>query len=347
MSDLTSSYHIDPMFRYDERWRVLICRQCQAAVSGAKPTLSRHLHNKHGMGHKEYKPLIEAVSTLSCCEDKDQFPDPLDDTPPIEGLRIYPGYRCKHCKDYKSRSEDIIKKHVFNNHPSFRMCREEAYESVSLQTWSIVWSTRYWTVIDPDGVIPPVASVDMNDALITSGSWEERMARMEQERLEDQENQILELHMRNGRDDTSPWLLFTKWPEIFKDRNIKLIAETCQLNTENRHVLELCKINKPCLKILSTAFDRIILWALDSLNSTNWNLCCWLRSPARNEPSHRPFKMLQNKTTLASYSRSWKQCLHYCFRTALLDEDTRKRVYGIEFTAEQLRLIREVKGTDP
>src|SRR5579871_2577370 len=93
MSDLTSSYHIEPMFRYDERWRVLICRQCQAAVSGAKPTLSRHLHNKHGMAYKEYKPLIEAVSTLSCCEEKDQFPNPLDDTPPIEGLQIYDFFR--------------------------------------------------------------------------------------------------------------------------------------------------------------------------------------------------------------------------------------------------------------
>lgn len=272
MSDSTS-YCFDPVFHYDKKWQVLICRQCQAAVSGAKVTLTRHLRVKHGMGHKEYKPLIEAVSTLPCCEDKEQFPDPLDDSHPIESLRIYPGYRCKHCKDYKSRSEDVMKKHVFNSHQPLRTGREEAYESVSLQTWSTVWGARYWTVVDPNKTTSSATSTVIN-GLIESGSWEERMAKIEQERLQEQENQILELHQRNGRDDTSPWLLFTKWPETFKGKDIKLIAETCQLNTENRRVLDLSKIDKPHLKVLSAAFDRIISWSLDSLSSTNWNLCC-------------------------------------------------------------------------
>ena len=168
---------------------------------------------------------------------------------------------------------------------------------------------------------------------------------MESERLGRQENELVEIHARNKKDDTSPWLLFTKWPEVFEGKDIKLIAETRYLDTENRYVLELSRIDKSQLRVLNCAFDRVVSWAQESLASTNWNLCCWLRSPSRSEPSHQPFKQPQNVAMLKRYSGYWKHCLNYCFRTALLDERSRKDIYGIEFTAEQLWLMREVEGS--
>ena len=57
-------------------------------------------------------------------------------------------------------------------------------------------------------------------------TWEERMIQQESRRIETQRDNSLELHLRNKKDDTTPWLLFTKWPNFFEGKNIKLIGET-------------------------------------------------------------------------------------------------------------------------
>jgi hypothetical protein len=93
--------------------------------------------------------------------------------------------------------------------------------------------------------------------------------------------------------------------------------------------------------MLAQAFDRIIGWAKESLDSMPLALCYWLRSPRCNEPDIRRFKRLQTEGSEARYINYWKQFLYYCFRTGILEEEVRERVYGIRFTDEQLNLIRD------
>lgn len=340
------------VFRYEQQWRVLICLKCHAAVSSQRRRLVRHLYVQHDVSIKEYRPLIDALSIVQCHPPDDRFPRPIDGSPPIDGLSVLTGYRCKACDDCRTRSLDIVRNHVFNKHPTFRSSREDAYAQCLLQQWGPKLGRGYW-IVEQTG--PPSASldssvapdepysVDMNES--ASPTWEERMAGMETERLERQQRGLLELHPRNRKDDTSPWLLFTKWPEVFEGKDIVFIAETRYLATENPNVLELTRIDKSRLGVLGRAFDRIVSWGLESLATTNWNLCCWLRSPSRSEPNHKPFKLPQNASTVKRYSGYWKQCIYYCVRTALIDKPSRERIYGVRFTVEQLRIITELEGS--
>jgi hypothetical protein len=297
------------------------------------------------MKKKEYEVLVEAISTLPCCKSKDEIPCPLDDCPSIDGLPILSGYRCKLCRTFKTQSKAIISRHIFDQHSdSLSQNREQHYESVALQSWSSGWRGGYWTVADSISSIHSLSDIAMDPSSNTQLTWEERMMEMESKRLQDQDNRFLQLGTKNQRDDTSPWLMFTKWPTIFEGKDIKLIGETKDLNTTNRHVLEISLINITQLGVLSRAFDRIIEWALETLESTNWNLRCWLRSPSRSEPSHKQFSVPQSKVTVKRYCRYWKQFLYYCFRTGLLNGEYRKRLYGIQFSAEQSRLIQDIKG---
>lgn len=111
-----------------------------------------------GMKRDKCNSLVETISKLPCCNDIGQFPLPLDGGPPIEGLQIFSGYRCKYCEDVKTQSEVVIKRHIFDKHPLYLSCREEAYESVSLQTWGVN-RRKYWTV-----------TTELNEALNQSAS---------------------------------------------------------------------------------------------------------------------------------------------------------------------------------
>src|SRR5437762_79331 len=62
----------------------------------------------------------------------------------------------------------------------------------------------------------------------------------------------------------------------------------------------------------------------------------------RNSPDRRPFGRTQESKSETRYVGYWKQMLYYCFRTCLLEPELRQRVYGIQFTNEQERLIIEI-----
>lgn len=50
--------------------------------------LGRHLHGAHGLGSKDYKPLLRALdaSKAPILPSLDEFPHPLDGSAPIDDL---------------------------------------------------------------------------------------------------------------------------------------------------------------------------------------------------------------------------------------------------------------------
>ena len=78
------------------------------------------------------------------------------------------------------------------------------------------------------------------------------------------------------------------------------------------------------------------------LQSTSVRTRCWLKSTYAEETSTKPFKQPQELATIKRYKNHFKQLIFYTFCTALLDEETRDRLYGIQFTAEQKQLIDEI-----
>jgi len=350
-----------PLFRYDEQWKVLICRQHRVAIP--LKSLPSHLRSEHNIYHIESKSLQEALSTVPCCQTKQELPQPLNGSLPILDLEIIDGFRCPHCSNGEiaenpanrgalSQSEEMIRRHVIQKHMDIPPSRRNVSQTrVKLQSWGIRWQRGYWTVeIESDTIGGRAAATaastqNVNDSTESEAiTWEEAMIQRAKERRKAMHSQLLEFHAGNRKDDTTPWILFTKWGELFKDRDMKTIAETRYLNTKNQEVVRISPISKSRLRVVSLGFDKLLAWSLETLETTEWNICHWLRSPRQSEYSPKPFRKPQETATLVRYSGYWKQLLLFCLRTALLEKEVCDRIYSVEFTTRQRELAMELKG---
>ena len=338
------------LFRYDEQWQVLICRQHRVAVP--LKSLPGHLRSEHHIYHLESKSLLEALAAVPCCETKQDFPQPFNGSLLVLDFEVVDGFQCPHCSDGDagalSRSEEMVRRHVVQRHMDIPPSRRNVDQTrVKLQSWGVRWQRGYWTV-ELANTAGGATSLPLNDSMesgsITTLTWEEAMIQKEKERREAMHSRLLEFHARNRMDDTTPWLLFTKWGELFKDREVKTIAETRYLNTENQEVVRISPITKSQLRVVSLGFDKLLRWSLETLETTDWNTCRWLRSPRRSECSHKPFRKPLQTATLVRYAGYWKQLLYFCLRTALLEKEVCDRIYSVEFTARQRELAMELKG---
>jgi len=344
---IPSEFH--SLLRYDEKYQTLICKPCALGID--LKGFHRHLQGKHNIGHKDRNAILHGIPSSSCIAEWDQFPIPLNGSQPIQDLRIYSGFGCNFC-DALSQNRTVITTHIYNVHKG--KSRSKGCRSVSLQTWFRGTRQTYWTVVDPNTSFLPPSSlkglslfeVTDEETAVSVGvetlTWEERVTRMEETRLDKQNKYQFNLEARHHADDITPWLLRVKWPQLFSGKNLELIGETRQIHTENAQVIRLCTVGLEKLIRLNSAIDRMMNWTRDTLSSTNLGLCCWLRSPKRNEPDSRPFKRLQKQSSETGYIRVWKSFLCFCFRTCLLPEDVRERLYGVRFTVQQIGLIREI-----
>lgn len=103
------------------------------------------------------------------------------------------------------------------------------------------------------------------------------------------------------------------------------------------------KIDVGKLTYLGTCIDQIVDWSIDTLNSTSLQLRRWLFSVEPHRPSTKPFQQPQELSTVKRYKNHFKELLYYTFRAASLDASTCDRLYGIQFTPEQRRLIEEIR----
>jgi hypothetical protein len=102
------------------------------------------------------------------------------------------------------------------------------------------------------------------------------------------------------------------------------------------------RIGADQLTVISKCLDDVVQWAMDAMSTTSDDILRWLRSPRDKEPWTWPFRAPQEKSTRKRYKQSWKELIFYTLRTALLDEDVRRRHYGIEFTDRQIEIIGEL-----
>ena len=169
------------------------------------------------------------------------------------------------------------------------------------------------------------------------------MIQKEKERCEAMHSRLLEFQAETER--TIRPLGFCSPSGVSCLRTEKTIAETRYLNMENQEVVRISPISKSQLCLISLGFDKLLAWSLETLETTEWNIGHWLRSPYRSEcNSHKPFKKPQETATLVRYSGYWKQLLLFCLRTALLEREVCDRIYGVEFTTPQRELAIELKG---
>ena len=61
-----------------------------------------------------------------------------------------------------------------------------------------------------------------NQSLSSHSTWKEELLNSESQRIAGNQSQELQLHEGNRRDDTTGWLRFTKWPQLFEGKNLRV-----------------------------------------------------------------------------------------------------------------------------
>jgi hypothetical protein len=105
------------------------------------------------------------------------------------------------------------------------------------------------------------------------------------------------------------------------------------------------KIDDGELQILRKAMEKVLEWSLKTLarlTRDSSTLLMWLKSCHADHPSPQPFRLPQEPTTVKRYVNHWTHFIFYVIRTSLLDQVTREREYGIQFTEYQLGIIKRL-----
>jgi len=331
------------LVRYEPTYSVLICCPCKMAVG--KRGWSRHLRARHTISKNERKLLLTALDPVCAIESEDRFPQPADVQEPIRGLEIYNAYKCNGC-DFITKNDQMIRRHIRKSHgESLFLGSKMEWRAVKVQQWVATGkAAKYWIVgtgLEVASLSLPLTSTDYQEPL-KGLSWEDRMERTEMVRLSKQDRDRIVMTDAKDVDDTTPWLLRTKWPQIFGGKSLRLIGRTrySELDPQTRTMFPDWTDRRT--KLIGFEFDRVVMRARSTLILTSDSLRLWLQSSRRNEPSRRPFRTLQRRGTDRKYGLTWKQFLYYCLRVFGLDSETREEQYGVVFTGEQLRCLAEV-----
>lgn len=107
------------------------------------------------------------------------------------------------------------------------------------------------------------------------------------------------------KSDNTGWWNFTKWPEHFGGRNLKLIAHASRLPDRDEKGL------LAAIKIVSTMIKNTV----DGLSTLHDDTPHWLRTAnSTNRVENRPMVRLQNIESLDCYIGYWKRFVCYCLR---------------------------------
>ena len=192
---------------YERKYRTLICLLCHHAI-GLKG-IERHLMYNHRIDFNQRTEFRMAIKNIDATETIKAIPIPDDNEEPIKGLTIYDGYKCNDCNEMKTISLCVIRQHRYEKHR--QVGNQVNWSKASLQRWCRVENSKYWVV--------KVIEAQSEEVRSELGSWTERMKKKEVDRLNERRKE-LEVSERSNADDTTPWLMYTKWCEMFKGKNI-------------------------------------------------------------------------------------------------------------------------------
>jgi hypothetical protein len=295
---------------------------------------------------------MRALSSVPLVELEEGIGQPAHHSEPIRGLQIHDAYKCSHC-DFITKSVELRERHLRKSHLEFTHSSLDSgihsrWRSVKVQQWMPKGKgSHYWIVnsgVDP-GAVQERDDDDAGegaDGVDGNLSWEDRAERLEKARLRKQKRERTMMTAKNNADDTTPWLLRTKWPQTFANKSLRLIGRTRYSDLDAQTQMMFPDWTDRRTRLIGFEFDKVMARAQTTLVRTSDSLCCWLQSSRRNQPSHRPFRRLQMRSTDKRYSMTWKQFLYYCLRIFRLNSEKREEQYGIVFTREQLRCLAEV-----
>jgi hypothetical protein len=125
------------LLRCESQYGAIVCLVCNNGFP--KTSITRHLTGAHRCLSDVYGPILQSFPLRNLAEDWSKLSRPIDESAPIEGLKIRPGYVCMACGD-RTTSDSVIKGHS--------KCGRQV-RRVDLQCWNMNGAPAYWIVIVP------------------------------------------------------------------------------------------------------------------------------------------------------------------------------------------------------
>jgi hypothetical protein len=263
---------------------------------------------------------------------------PLNNTTgPIAGLELYEGFKCNTC-GYMSKARKTMVKHCYELH-SYVRSKGIQWSRQSIQTFFPNPKHRYFAVnvyqdddrvVDSDDGDPD----PYDDGPRSSFNQLLEASLLETERREEERRRSINI----VQDESflvkmTPWLRRTRWPKMFKGRDMETLVNAIRPPDENEQGLRLvwesvARVIKRCVEGVNDVEDRA------------WDLIpFWLNSSLLNEPDSKPFRTYITDGSVKKYTKTWQQLICFCIR-ALNEEDT----YGIQFQSNQRMGFEELRG---
>jgi len=346
---------IPPLYRswlhYDIEHKALVCVKCENPHAITRPRLRRHLRDEYKLKKKDYQPILDCIADLPIPDSLDGLPPVSDGLPARQGLAVIPGFRCtsEGCQ-FRTSGWMFMKKHLSMNHRIERRHQGTAgFENVSLQAWGR--NHKYWIV---DETVPP-----HSEARTVTGTEKEGLVKrvtQAQATMEKKRQEGWNILKQSQVQDSTPWLDFTKWKQLFLGKDIVLISESRLIKTDSPRIHDLFRISPKRLQFMCNVLDTLLSRCTETLETTPEEIRDWLNSPKRTDPGTRTFELGQTNATFkryitflslyrltdGRYAKYWKDLLCLCLRVAELTEDERMETYGIEFTEEQLHNLQVI-----
>ena len=173
-------------------------------------------------------------------------------------------------------------------------------------------------------------------------------ARAEQIRTESQKHSCIE------DNETTPWLKFTKWPELFIDRPLEIITATARLPSRTSWKNEKYLLGdwrgapvyssaatERRIRILMSSVDDVFDRAAATLTCTPYRSRCWAASYWKDEFRHRPLRSLP-ASTRQSYKARWKQFICFIFRALSLGNSKLRQIYNLPLRRDDIVMMQYI-----
>jgi hypothetical protein len=167
-----------------------------------------------------------------------------------------------------------MQRHARQNHQLSIPDSKVYWSPVKVQQWVPSGKgVKYWIVrVGPD---VSSGSVDGVEDGVKEKQWAYRILESEPERLQDGDQG----RVGNNADDTTPWLLYTKWHETFAGKSLALIvgARYNNLDQDPRLQSMFPDWSSRRTKLISSEFDKVVIRAVSTLDSTSNSFCHWVQ----------------------------------------------------------------------
>ena len=147
-----------PLLRSEPQYGAIVCLTCNNAFPRA--ATARHLSDRHHIPIHLYTPILKSLEHEPLAQDWPNLSRPTNGSPPIEVLKIRPGYACAGC-GHLTTSDQIAQAH---SKCGGHVCQ------VHLQRWNGRGAPAFWIVTPPPPPSPPEPNQTAADGLDTSQS---------------------------------------------------------------------------------------------------------------------------------------------------------------------------------